>query len=82
MPFDGQQLDDVVFPRRRPLHDCTNIVLKETGEETTKQTFKTRGHWKRQARLKGKGETMMAVDLPETRTKQDKKMDRQEEDQQ
>lgn len=77
MAIEGRQLDDTIFLIRRPLHDCTNIVLKEMGEEKTEQAFKTKGHWKRPARLKGKGETVMAVDLPETRTEHGMKRDRQ-----
>lgn len=82
MIVDGQLLADAAFLRRCPLNDCTNIVVKEMGEEITVQTLKTKGHWKRQVRLKGKGDTRMNVDLPETRTEHGMKRNKPGEDQQ
>lgn len=40
----------------QPLMDCTNELMMQLNQEVTQDTLKSKGQWKRKARLKGQGE--------------------------
>lgn len=64
---------------RRPLQDCTNRVQLKLGEEKVDLPLKTKGQWKRKARLQGE---VMDMNIPENSTEHHKKKDRREMNQQ
>lgn len=54
--IEGRQPGEGILVNMEPLQDCTNALRLEKGAQKKVKTVKTKGQWKRQARIQGKEE--------------------------
>lgn len=67
---------------QKPHQDCTNRMQLQLGAVTGDLPLKTKGHWKRKARLQGKGDPGIDRNNSDTISEQFRKRDRRDTDQQ